>query len=78
MVGSTTSKPEPFLHKPQKKFGTPRVSAVQTFTAVPRGRVGHPPYCHSHMSGSVQVDCELASAYNEEYSCDFSRQASLN
>jgi hypothetical protein len=24
-------------------FGTPRVSIVQAFTPVPRGRVGHPP-----------------------------------
>jgi hypothetical protein len=40
---SATSKPEPFLHKPQKRFGTPRVSIAHGFSPVPRGRAGHPP-----------------------------------
>jgi hypothetical protein len=52
LIQERRAKPEPFLHKPQKRFGTPRVSIVQWFTPVPRGRVGHPPrtlrqaFCH--------------------------------
>jgi len=39
--GSATSKLEPFLHKPQKRFGTPRVSIVN---GSPRYRAdGSPP-----------------------------------
>jgi hypothetical protein len=34
-----------FLREPQTRSGTPRVSIVQGFTPVPRGRVGHPPRC---------------------------------
>jgi hypothetical protein len=37
------SNPEPFLHKAQKKSGTPRVSIVQGLTPVPRGWARHPP-----------------------------------
>jgi hypothetical protein len=44
---NVTSRPEPFLHNPQKKFGTPRVSIVHGFAPVPRGRVGHPPSTNS-------------------------------
>jgi N-6 DNA Methylase len=54
--GIATSKPEPFLHKPQKRFGTPRVSIVHGFTPVPRGRVGHspnPPFNNSDWRGEL-------------------------
>jgi hypothetical protein len=40
---SAKSKPEPFLHEPQKKFGTPRVSVVLEANSGAARRIGHPP-----------------------------------
>jgi hypothetical protein len=75
MDGSATSKPEPFLHKPQKRFSTPRISIVHGITPVPRRRVRHPPAVypaaingdknasyHYHRS-ETREDNPLAAAY---------------
>jgi hypothetical protein len=54
---NVTSRPEPFLHNPQKKFGTPRVSIVHGFAPVPRGRVGHPPTLRPKMFPTRERIC---------------------
>jgi hypothetical protein len=53
-TGSATSKPEPFLHKAQKRFGTRRVSIVQGVHSG-AARKGWPPAARVH-SGAARKD----------------------